>query len=118
LASLHQLAESRFQVGVVVLPCREQVEGQYPRAKYQSRIGQIADQLGFFVVDPLSSLVGSGTPASDLFIAYDRNHPSAAGHRVIGDAIFGYLKKHDETLLTAAFQARSRETVAAGQETK
>jgi hypothetical protein len=117
LEELHELAESRFGVGVVVLPCREQVEGQYPDAKYQSRIRAIAEQLGFFVVDPLPSLVASGKRTSDLFIPYDRNHPSAEGHRVIGEAIFEYLKRHDETVLTAV-RMRSSDWVASGQEMK
>jgi lysophospholipase L1-like esterase len=95
---LRELAASRFAVGVVVLPCREQVEGRYPNAKYQSRIRAIADRFGFFVVNPLPALVSSGRRAADLFIPYDRNHPSAAGHRLIGDSIFDYLKEHDRTV--------------------
>lgn len=118
LTALHELADSRFGVGVVVLPCREQVEGQYPGAKYQSRIREIAGHLAFFVVDPLPSLVKSGTGASDLFIPYDRNHPSAAGHRVIGDAIFDYMKGHDDAVMTAAVHARSSDALAAGQDAK
>ena len=35
----------------------------------------------------------------DLFIAYDRNHPSAAGHRIIGQTIFEYLEQHHAAIL-------------------
>jgi lysophospholipase L1-like esterase len=118
MEALHDLAQSRFGVGVVVLPCREQVEGQYPHARYQSRIRAIADRLGFFVVDPLPSLAANGKRASELFIPYDRNHPSAAGHRVIGDSIFEYLKQHDQSTLAAAVHGRSADAIASGQETK
>src|SRR5262249_7862046 len=59
LAELRTLADSRFEVGIIVLPCREQVMGQYQHARYQSRIHEIADRLGFFVIDPLPSLVAS-----------------------------------------------------------
>src|SRR5262249_19130969 len=90
----HQLADlrataavSRFSVGIIVLPCREQVLGQFPHARYQTRVREIADRLGFFVVDPLPVLVASTTKKDALFVPYDRNHPSAAGHRVIAQTI-------------------------------
>jgi len=31
-----------------------------------------------------------------LFIPYDRNHPSAAGHRIIGETIATFLNQHGE----------------------
>jgi lysophospholipase L1-like esterase len=96
LADLHEAAAADgFSVGIVVLPCKEQVLGQYPNARYQSRVRAIAQPLGFFVVDPLQPLAGSDVPKDRLFIPYDRNHPSAAGHRIIGDAIFQYLAEHE-----------------------
>ena len=88
-------AANGFSVGIVVLPCKEQVLGQYPNAQYQTRIRSIAQPLGFFVVDPLQSLAASRTRADALFIPYDRNHPSAAGHHVIGEAIFHYIEQHE-----------------------
>jgi lysophospholipase L1-like esterase len=88
-------AANEFSVGIVVLPCKEQVLGQYPNARYQTRVRSIAQPLGFFVVDPLQSLAASRTRTDALFIPYDRNHPSAAGHRIIGEAIFHYIEQHD-----------------------
>jgi lysophospholipase L1-like esterase len=83
-----QLADQyHFSAGIVVLPCRDQVVGQYPSAKYQTRIQAIADRLGFFVVDPLPALVAARSGRQALFIPYDRNHPSAVGHRVIAGVI-------------------------------
>jgi lysophospholipase L1-like esterase len=95
LAQLGTLAKDRgFSIGIVILPCKEQVTGRYPNDMYQARIRAIAQPLEFFVVDPLQALVASGRRADDLFIPYDRNHPSAAGHRIIGDAIFTFLAVH------------------------
>jgi lysophospholipase L1-like esterase len=89
---LRQLAaDSGFRVGVVILPCQEQVEGQFPNARYQVRVRQIAEPLAFQVIDPLPRLAAQADTGQNLFIAYDRNHPSAAGHRIIADAIVDAL---------------------------
>jgi lysophospholipase L1-like esterase len=97
LADLQSIAMSAdFSVGIVVLPPREQVAGLFPDSQYQKRIRAIADKLGFFVIDPLPSMAASKLKKDTLFIPYDRNHPSAAGHRVIADAIADYLTQHDE----------------------
>jgi len=93
LGDLRSIADAhQFSVGIVVLPPREQVMGQYPAASYQSSVRGIAQRLGFFVIDPLPGLVGSTTKKDELFIPYDRNHPSAAGHAVIARAIAQYLE--------------------------
>src|SRR5580704_6684665 len=76
-----------FRAGIVVLPCRDQVVGQYPNAKYQTRIHAIADRLGFFVIDPLPALVAAKSGRRPLYIPYDRNHPTAAGHHVIAETV-------------------------------
>jgi hypothetical protein len=46
------------------------------------------------VVDPLPSLVASSLQKPSLFIPYDRNHPSPAGHRLIAQSIATYLDGH------------------------
>jgi lysophospholipase L1-like esterase len=90
---LHSLADAqKFAVGVVVLPCREQVMGQYPKARYQSRVRDIVAPLGFQVIDPLPLMTGNRK--LELFIPYDRNHPSVAGHGIIAQAILRYLDEH------------------------
>jgi lysophospholipase L1-like esterase len=95
LGDLQALARvDGFSAGIVVLPCREQVLGQYPNARYQNRIRTIAQPLGFFVIDPLQRLA-SDTRQAALFIPYDRNHPSAAGHRIIAQAIFHDLEARE-----------------------
>jgi lysophospholipase L1-like esterase len=78
-----------------VLPPREQVMGVYPNARYQSRVRAIAAELGFVVIDPLPALARSRANVDALFIPYDRNHPSAAGHRVLAQTIAEYLDQND-----------------------
>jgi lysophospholipase L1-like esterase len=84
-----------FSVGIVVLPPREQVMGVYPNAHYQSRLRTIADQLGFPVIDSLPALAKANVNIDALFIPYDRNHPSAAGHRVLAQTIIEHLDQRD-----------------------
>jgi lysophospholipase L1-like esterase len=84
-----------FSVGIVVLPPREQVMGVYPNARYQSRVRAIANELGFVVIDPLPALAKSRANVDALFIPYDRNHPSAAGHRVLAQTIAEHLDQND-----------------------
>jgi lysophospholipase L1-like esterase len=90
---LHALAKTGgFSVGVVTLPCREQVMGEYLSAKYQSRVRAMAGPLSFHVIDPLPLMSEHRKP--ELFIPYDRNHPSAEGHALIAQAILRYLDEH------------------------
>jgi lysophospholipase L1-like esterase len=84
-----------FSVGVVVLPPREQVMGVYPNASFQSKVRAIANQLDFHVIDPLPALVKSKGQIDALFIPYDRNHPSAAGHRVLAQTIVEQLEQQN-----------------------
>jgi lysophospholipase L1-like esterase len=88
-------AANGFSVGIVVLPCKEQVLGQYPSARYQTRIRSLAEPLEFFVIDPLPSLTARKSQTEALFIPYDRNHPSAIGHRIIAEAIFQFIEHHE-----------------------
>jgi hypothetical protein len=88
---LHELSQAHgFAVGIIMLPCKEQVTGEFSQARYQSRIRELAEPLGFGIIDPLPALAGFADKR-DLFIPYDRNHPSAIGHRLIADAILSDL---------------------------
>jgi hypothetical protein len=100
-------AESGFSAGVVVLPPREQVVGLYPDSEYQGRIRRMADQLGLFVIDPLPLLTAGSKAKSSLFIPYDRNHPSAAGHRVIAETIVEYFDQHQSVVHGSGRPVRS-----------
>jgi hypothetical protein len=73
-----------------VLPCREQVTGQYSNAKYAQKLRSLAEPFGFHVIDPLPGL-RDGSDVRTLFIPYDRNHPSAAGHQLIAQEIIRHL---------------------------
>ena len=102
LAELRKMATAgHFAVGIVALPPREQVMGVYGNAHYQTRLRAIAEQFGFLVIDPLPALAARASDADALFIPYDRNHPSAAGHRVLANAIFDSLEQHDAVKPTA-----------------
>jgi lysophospholipase L1-like esterase len=103
-AELRRLAETHaFAVGVVVLPPREQVVGLYPHARYQDRVRSLAEASGFFVIDPLPALVASDVKKDRLYVPYDRNHPSAAGHRVIAQAIVDDLSRNHRLNVQARF---------------
>jgi lysophospholipase L1-like esterase len=86
--ALRSIATARhFGVAVVVLPPREQVLGAYPQSHYQTTARALAEPLGFLVIDPLPALSRVAATAGTLFIPYDRNHPSAAGHRLLAQTI-------------------------------
>jgi lysophospholipase L1-like esterase len=104
LGMLHEMAvEHGFSVGVVVLPPREQVVGLYPHARYQNRVRSMAEPLGFFVIDPLPALAASKEKKDRLFVPYDRNHPSEAGHRVIAHVIVDDFTRHSRVNIQARF---------------
>ena len=88
--SLKALAGSDFRVGVISLPCKEQVTGQYSGAAYERRLRDIAQRLGFLFIDPLPALTARSKSA-ELYVPYDRNHENAAGHQVIAGAILDSL---------------------------
>jgi len=78
---------NHFSVGIVALPPKEQVVGMYPTANYQRRLQALAAAHGFFFVDPLPRMVAAPGNKDHLYIPYDRNHPTAAGHRLIAETI-------------------------------
>jgi len=97
LSELRTIATAgNFKVGIIILPPREQVSGQFVDSQYQPHLRAMADKLGFFVVDPLPAMSASPMRKDRLFIPYDRNHPSAAGHRIIGETIATFLNQHGE----------------------
>jgi lysophospholipase L1-like esterase len=99
--------DSRFGVGIIVLPPREQVIGVYHESEYQARVGALAREFGFFVVDPLPTLAAVQGRKDRLFIPYDRNHPSSTGHRLIAEAIATYLDQHGTISSMSGRLARS-----------
>ena len=96
LSGIRGMAEAAgFKVGVVIIPIRAQVEGDYPVASYQTRARGIAESLGMFVVDPLVEL-RKQADRSGLFIPYDRMHFSASGNAGIGRVVFDALAHRPE----------------------
>lgn len=105
LADLARLAQQHhFRAGIVVLPPLEQVRGEATAAHYQTTVAGIAARHHLFVIDPLPALVGQAKPER-LFVPYDRIHPSAAGHQLIGAAIAEYLVTHREDAMAAGAAA-------------
>jgi lysophospholipase L1-like esterase len=85
---LQQMSKANgFSVGIVVLPPKEQVVGLHPTANYQRRLQALAAARGFFFVDPLPRMIATTENKDHLYIPYDRNHPTASGHRLIAEAI-------------------------------
>jgi lysophospholipase L1-like esterase len=84
-----------FAVGVVIMPIRAQVEDTYPKAQYQSRVQEMAEALGMFVVDPLPRFIEQPDHPS-LFIPYDRIHFSPSGNGEVAEAAFEALRTRPE----------------------
>ena len=96
-----------FSVGVVCLPSRELVMGLYLDSHYPQTLRSLSEREGFFVIDPLPSLLAVKGHRDTLFIPYDRNHPSAEGHRVIAAAIMDYLEVHEQLSAPTRYAARA-----------
>ncbi len=88
------IAEHHCAAAVIVFPRRGQVEGDYSNAKYQTRLRPIAEELGFYVIDPLPKFREHRHRSNELFLPYDGGHPGALGHRLIAEAIFEFLRDH------------------------
>jgi lysophospholipase L1-like esterase len=86
--------DSGFAVGLVVLPCKEQVTGEFQSTKYLDTIRSLAEPRGFHVIDPVPLMRERATAPHDLYIPYDRNHPSAEGHALIAQAVYRHLTEH------------------------
>jgi hypothetical protein len=84
-----------FKVGIVVLPSRQQVAGDFPAARIQSKVREIAKRNHLFVIDPLPAFQKRREDIDTLYIAYDRHHPSATGHLIIADCIAEDLRTND-----------------------
>jgi lysophospholipase L1-like esterase len=101
---LRSLSDSRHLVaGIVALPCRELVTGQYPSSNYLNRIRALAEPLDLFVIDPIPVMTAHEAKGEDLFIPYDRDHPSRTGDRLIAQAILSHLEQH----VTAALAGKT-----------
>jgi hypothetical protein len=95
MRKMHDLAaEFKFDFGIVVLPSRRQVVGEYREAKLQSKVREIAEAVGFFVIDPLTEFRERRDRINSLYIPYDLHHPSALGHQLVADCIADGLRHH------------------------
>jgi lysophospholipase L1-like esterase len=92
LADIRSIAtKAGADVGIVIIPIRAQVERDYPQARYQAPLSEIAKAHGVFVVDPLPMFLSHRT-RRDLFIPFDRMHMLPAGHELMGRAVFEAIR--------------------------
>ncbi len=93
LQDLQMLGRSAgFESAIVALPPRELVSGQFSSGPYLSQLHAVADPLGMPVIDPVASMIGRRGGKDELYIPYDRNHPSAVGHTAIAEAIVSRIQ--------------------------
>jgi lysophospholipase L1-like esterase len=104
--------EEGFTVGLVVLPCKEQVTGEFQSGKYLETIRSLAGARGFHVIDPVPLMRQQAAGRRDLYIPYDRNHPSPEGHALIAQAVHRYLADHG--LVTALGDKEATEEAEIG----
>lgn len=104
--------DKRFTVGIVVLPCREQVAAEARSTAYLDRLRSLAEANGFHLIDPVPLMRERATAPHDLYIPYDRNHPSAEGHALIAQAVHRYLV--DNGLVTAPGDKEAAEDAEIG----
>ena len=76
-----------FEVLLVILPFRFQVEGDDPMRVPQDRLIEFSGRIGLPVLDLLP--VFRERRGEDLFL--DTNHPTVAGHRLAAESICEYL---------------------------
>jgi lysophospholipase L1-like esterase len=76
-----------FEVLLVILPFRFQVEEDDPMRIPQNRIIKFCDEIGLPVLDLLPRF--RERRGDDLFL--DTNHPSVTGHRLIAESIYEHL---------------------------
>jgi lysophospholipase L1-like esterase len=89
---LRKLADAHgFAVGIIALPCREQVTGEAQSTAYRDRLRTLADAHAFHTIDPVPVMRERADDGRRLYIPYDRNHPSAEGHALIAQAIYRSL---------------------------
>jgi lysophospholipase L1-like esterase len=97
-AQLQALGRARrFQIGVVLMPMRAQVEGDDSAASFQERASELARAHGFFVVDPLPGL-RKKRDGRQFFIPYDRMHLSAEGNAALAESVLEALRNQAENI--------------------
>lgn len=96
---MHRLAELSRQYGfrplLVAFPMSLSVDGTHPNSSYPARLREIAvrEQLPMIDLHPVYQAQFKGHES--LFLAYDADHPNAAGHMLAAQAIADYIKASD-----------------------
>jgi len=89
---LRVLSESRgFIPLIVAFPLPLSMEREFPRSSYPSRLREIASRHGLRFLDLEPAFRKAFQGHESLFIAYDADHPNAAGHDVAAQAVVDLL---------------------------
>lgn len=95
-ADMHRLAQLSKQYGfrplLVAFPMSLSVDGTHPHSAYPARLKEIAqrEQLPMIDLHPIYQAQFKGHES--LFLAYDADHPNAAGHLLAAQAVADYIK--------------------------
>jgi len=83
-----------FRVLVVAFPMLLSLEESHPRSSYPRALETIASQhsLDFIDLEPIFKSRYRGRES--LFLAYDPDHPNAAGHALAAEAIGSFIMEH------------------------
>lgn len=95
-ADMHRLAQLSKQHGfrplLVAFPMSLSMDGTHPNSSYPTRLKEIAqrEQLPMIDLHPIYQARFRGHES--LFLAYDADHPNAAGHLLAAQAVADYIK--------------------------
>jgi hypothetical protein len=98
--------EYECDLGIIVLPSRQQVAGDFPDSEILPKVTAIANELGCEVIDPLPRLHERRREIDSLYIAYDWHHPTCTGHQIISDSIANDLKDDNRSFDLPLFTSK------------
>jgi len=96
LVTFRQLADAyEFQLYVVFVPARPQVQQEMPNSAYPRRLVEHSRRQGLVAIDPMEAFKRELRAGRDPYLPWD-DHMSAAGHRLVAEAILEQLREHDD----------------------
>jgi len=111
-AAVHRLAalgdKMGFRTLIVAFPLPLSLERSFPRSEYPSRLREIARHEGLPFLDLEPSFRTAYHGHDSLFIPFDGDHPSAAGHDLAAREVVAFLLAHGQALPKSAREAPKR----------
>ena len=86
-------ARHRTRVALVLLPSRTQSARPDGSMGFRRRVMEAGAAAGLPVIDLFPTFTTRRDRLSSLYIQYDRDHPNAAGHRLIAEALLAELQQ-------------------------